>query len=209
MCDYGVGNLRSVERALRAAGAEPVISGDPETIATRCDGVVLPGVGAFAIAAGVLRETGLGEAVRTVAGQGLPVLGVCLGHQLLFEQSEEGRGVDGLGLLRGRVVRLTPRGGLNVPHIGWNTLTQLRPSMLLEGIEQDTFMYFVHSYAALAQTDDTIAITDHGGQIAAAVEHGAVMGTQFHPEKSGTAGLRAYANFVALCAARVPARKAG
>ncbi len=208
VCDYGVGNVRSVERALQAAGAQPVISSDPRAIA-RCDGVVLPGVGAFAIAARALRDTGLGDAVRELARTGAPVLGVCLGHQLLFELSEEGEGGEGLGLLPGRIVRLTPDGELKVPHIGWNTVTVLRSSAVLEGIESGAYMYFVHSYTALPEAEDTVAVTEYGGHIVAAAERGTVMGTQFHPEKSGAPGLRVYANFAALCAARVPASRAG
>jgi len=208
VCDYGVGNLRSVERALRVAGAEPVISGDPGTIAA-CDGVVLPGVGAFSVAARALRETGLGDAVRELAHRDRPVLGVCLGHQLLFEASDEGHGGEGLGLLRGRVVKLSADGGLKVPHMGWNTITNVRESALLEGVESGAYMYFVHSYAAVPERGDTVAVTAYGDELAAGVERGSVMGAQFHPEKSGAAGLRVYANFVSLCAARVPARRAG
>ncbi len=208
ICDYGVGNLRSVERALRVAGAEPVLSADPDVIAA-CDGVVLPGVGAFTIAARALQETGLGGAVREVARRERPVLGVCLGHQLLFEESDEGHGGEGLALLPGRVVQLSTERGLNVPHIGWNTLAMARPSALLEGILSDTYMYFVHSYVAVPAAEDTIATTDYGMTLAAAVERGGVMGTQFHPEKSGAPGLRVYANFVARCAAPVPARLTG
>jgi glutamine amidotransferase len=204
ICDYGVGNLRSVERALRVAGAEPVISGDPDVI-VGCDGVVLPGVGAFGIAAGALQETGLGGAVREVARRSRPVLGVCLGHQLLFEWSDEGHGGEGLALLPGRVVRLSTERGFKEPHMGWNTINTVRPSALLEGIASGSYMYFVHSYAAVPATEDTIATAEYGETLAAAVERGTVMGTQFHPEKSGAAGLRVYANFVALCAAQVPA----
>ena len=208
VCDYGVGNVRSVERALQAAGATPVITSDPRTI-SRCDGVVLPGVGAFAVAARALRETGLGDAVRELARTGAPVLGVCLGHQLLFERSEEGDGGEGLGLLRGRVAPLTPHGDLKIPHIGWNTVTVLRASTVLEGIESGTYMYFVHSYAALPEEEDAVAVTDYGGRLVAAAERGNIMGTQFHPEKSGAPGLRVYANFAALCAARIPAGRGG
>ena len=208
VCDYGVGNLRSVERALRVAGADPVISGDPDTLVA-CDGVVLPGVGAFSVAAGALWDTGLGPAVRELARRERPVLGVCLGHQLLFEGSDEGRGGEGLGLLRGWVVALSHSDGLKVPHIGWNTIATVRPSTLLDGIASGAYMYFVHSYAAVPEPEDTVAITTYGGNLAAAVERGTVMGTQFHPEKSGSAGLRVYANFVTLCAARVPAQRAG
>jgi glutamine amidotransferase len=202
ICDYGVGNLRSVERALRASGARTLISHEPETIAA-CDGVVLPGVGAFAIAARALNDTGLGGAVRHIAGAGGPVLGVCLGHQLLFERSTEGASVNGLGLLAGAVVRLAPGTGTKVPHMGWNTLTTVTiSSRLLAGTAAGSYMYFVHSYAAVPVQEDIAATTEHGVTFAAAVERGNVMGTQFHPEKSGTAGLRIYANFVALCAAR-------
>jgi imidazole glycerol-phosphate synthase subunit HisH len=208
VCDYGVGNLRSVERALGVAGAEPVISGDPSVI-LGCDGVVLPGVGAFSVAARALWETGLGDAVRELARRGRPVLGVCLGHQLLFEGSDEGHGGEGLALLRGRVVELSRAGGLKVPHMGWNTITTVRASRLLEGIATGAYMYFVHSYVAVPEPDDTVAVTAYGDDLAAAVERGPVMGTQFHPEKSGDAGLRVYANFVSLCAARVPAQRAG
>jgi glutamine amidotransferase len=208
ICDYGVGNLRSVERALRVAGADPVISGDPSEIAA-CDGVILPGVGAFSIAAHTLRDTGLAEAVRDVARRERPVLGICLGHQLLFESSDEGHGGEGLALLRGRVLKLSPAPGLQVPHMGWNTITTLRGSALLEGIASGSYMYFVHSYVAIPEPGDTVAVTDYGGDLAAAVERGTVMGTQFHPEKSGAAGLRVYANFVALSQVRVPVQRAG
>jgi glutamine amidotransferase len=208
VCDYGVGNLRSVERALAVAGAEAVISDDPDVI-TNCDGVVLPGVGAFSVAAQALRDTGLGEAVRDLARRERPVLGVCLGHQLLFEGSDEGHGGEGLALLPGRVVKLSTEGGLKVPHMGWNTITILRASALLDGIESGTSMYFVHSYAAVPDPRDTVAVTEYGETLAAAVAHGSVMGTQFHPEKSGASGLRVYANLVALCAAPVAARRAG
>jgi imidazole glycerol-phosphate synthase subunit HisH len=201
VCDYGVGNLRSVERALRASGAETVISDQPARIAA-CDGVVLPGVGAFAVAARALHDAGLGDAVREMAADGKPVLGVCLGHQLLFESSDEGLEVPGLALLSGRVTRLAPRDGRKVPHMGWNTLTTVSPeSTLLAGTATGSYMYFVHSFAAVPVDADVAATTEYGEPIAAAVEHDNVMGTQFHPEKSGPAGLRLYANFVGMCAA--------
>ena len=208
VCDYGVGNLRSVERALRVAGAEPVISGDPKVIVA-CDGVVLPGVGAFSVAARALSDTGLGTAVLDLAQAERPVLGICLGHQLLFEGSDEGQGGEGLALLRGRVVKLELNGGLKVPHMGWNTITKVRESTLLAGIASDSFMYFVHSYVAVPHPDDVLATTEYGAELAVAVQRTNVMGTQFHPEKSGASGLRVYANFVSLCAARVPAQRAG
>jgi imidazole glycerol-phosphate synthase subunit HisH len=208
VCDYGVGNLRSVERALRVAGAEAVISADPDLIAG-CDGVVLPGVGAFSVAAGALRDSGLGSAVRELAEHDRPVLGVCLGHQLLFEGSDEGHGSEGLALLRGHVVKLAAGGGLKVPHMGWNTITKVRESSLLDGLASGSYMYFVHSYVAVPEPDEAVAVTEYGGELAVAVQRGTVMGTQFHPEKSGASGLRVYANFVSLCAVRVPAQRAG
>jgi glutamine amidotransferase len=208
VCDYGVGNLRSVERALRASGAEVSVTDRPETI-TSCDGVVLPGVGAFAVAARALHDRGLGEAVRHVATLGSPVLGVCLGHQLLFEHSDEGPGGDGLALLAGEVTRLRPGADLKVPHMGWNTLTTVAPgTTLLAGAASGTYMYFVHSYAAVPAPGDVVATTDYGARFAAAVERGNIMGTQFHPEKSGVAGVRIYANFVDACSRRAAEARA-
>lgn len=197
VCDYGVGNVRSVERALDAAGAEVVLSDSADVVAA-CDGAVLPGVGAFAPAARLLREHGIDAAVRDLAARGRPVLGVCLGFQLLFEESDEGDGGEGLGLLPGAVRRIRAP-GLKVPHIGWNSLRVVRPSALLEGIAEGTHVYFVHSYAAQARGEEVVAVTDYGGEVVAACERGTVMGTQFHPEKSGPAGLRIYANLVAAC----------
>jgi glutamine amidotransferase len=207
VCDYGVGNLRSVERALRASDVDVVITDEPDVIAS-CAGVVLPGVGAFAIAATALNDRGLGEAVCHVASNGGPVLGVCLGHQLLFEHSDEGPGGAGLGLLRGEVTRLAPGPGLKVPHMGWNTLTRVaESSTLLAGVAAGSYMYFVHSYAAVPAPSDVAATTDYGGTFAAAVQSGNIAGVQFHPEKSGAAGLRVYANFVAACALHVSAAR--
>ena len=201
VCDYGVGNLRSVERALLDAGAEPVIS-DAARELDSCDGLVLPGVGAFVAAAQRLTERGLGAVATSIAATGRPVLGVCLGHQLLFDGSDEGDGAAGLGLVPGTVTRIDAP-GLKVPHMGWNTLRLERPSRLLDGIEDGAHMYFVHSYSAMPRDEaDVVATTEYGGTIAAVVQRGSVLGTQFHPEKSGRNGLRLYANFAAICAGR-------
>lgn len=205
VCDYGVGNLRSVERALMRAEAEPVISDDPAVLVS-CDGLVLPGVGAFVAAAEQLRRRGLDRCALDVAASGRPLLGVCLGYQLLFEHSDEGSGADGLGLIPGAVTRIEAP-GLKVPQIGWNRLHMLRDTPLLEGIAECAYVYFVHSYGASpADAADTVATTEYGSTLAAVVQRGNVMGTQFHPEKSGATGLRLYGNFVALCASqRTPA----
>ena len=204
VCDYGVGNLRSVERALVHGRAQPVVSADAAQLAA-CDGLILPGVGAFATAADALRERGLEAAVRAFAASGRPLLGVCLGYQLLFTDSDEGGGGGGLGLIPGHVRRLRA-GTAKVPHMGWNELHLTRASALLDGVAEGEHAYFVHSY--VADPDDpavVVATTTHGETIVAAVEAGNVAGTQFHPEKSGPAGLRVYANFVARCAAPVRA----
>jgi imidazole glycerol-phosphate synthase subunit HisH len=199
ICDYGVGNLRSVERALLHAGAEVVLTGDAATMRD-CAGVVLPGVGAFGAAVDALESSGLGEVVVDIARRGTPLLGVCLGHQLLFEESDENGGRLGLGLLTGRIVRLgTERG--KIPHMGWNQLHFTQPSSLFDGVEECAYVYFVHSYAAVSDGDAVVATTDYGGELVAACARDNVWSTQFHPEKSGTAGLRLYANFVQACAA--------
>jgi imidazole glycerol-phosphate synthase subunit HisH len=204
VCDYGVGNLRSVERALVGGGARPLVSADAGALA-ECDGLVLPGVGAFAVAARALLERGLDAVVAGMVERGRPVLGVCLGFQLLFEESDEGGGGLGLAVLPGRVRRLDTRRG-KVPHVGWSRLHVTRESALLDSVDDGEYMYFVHSYAAIPdEAGDVIATADHGGEVVAAVERGCVRGTQFHPEKSGAAGLRVYANFVAGCAAPVRA----
>jgi len=201
ICDYGVGNLRSVERALLHAGAEVVLTGDADAMRA-CAGVVLPGVGAFGAAVDALESTGLGEVVKDIAHSGTPLLGVCLGHQLLFEESDENGGRRGLGLLPGRVVRLGAERG-KIPHMGWNQLHLAARTPFFDGVDEGAYAYFVHSYAATGQTTDTdavVATTDYGGPIVAACARDNVWSTQFHPEKSGTAGLRLYANFVRVCA---------
>lgn len=196
--DYGVSNLRSVERALVAVGAEPVLTRDAAEV-DGCAGVVLPGVGAFGAAVDALDALDLRAAVTAAVDRGLPLLGVCLGFQLLFEWSDESGGRAGLGLLDGRVSRIDPRHG-KVPHMGWNRLQLRRPSPLLEGVADGTWAYFVHSYAASAEGDAVVAACEYGGAaLAAACGRAGVYGTQFHPEKSGPQGLRLYANFLGIC----------
>jgi glutamine amidotransferase len=191
--DYGVGNVRSVERALVHVGAEARLTADPELLGA-ADGIVLPGVGAFAPALARLEERGLGRRIVELAGAGKPVLGVCLGYQLLFEESMEHGRHPGLGLLPGRIVEVA--GTERLPVIGWCRLTQTAESPLWEGIADRSYFYFVHSYTPDGSAD-AIACSDNSR--AAAAARGNVMGTQFHPEKSGPDGLRLYANFVALC----------
>jgi glutamine amidotransferase len=191
--DYGVGNVRSVERALAHVGADPKLTADPDEL-VRADGVVLPGVGAFAPALQKLAEHGLGRRIVELAARGKPLLGVCLGYQLLFDESLEHGRHEGLGLLPGKVVEV--RNSPRLPVIGWCRLEQSGESALWEGIVDRSYFYFVHSYTPSA-SESAIARTEHSP--AAAGARGNVMGTQFHPEKSGPDGLRIYRNFVALC----------
>jgi glutamine amidotransferase len=191
--DYGVGNLRSVERALLHVGAEPRLTADQDEL-ERADGLVLPGVGAFAPALEKLSGAGLGRRVVELAKKGKPVLGVCLGYQLLFEESMEHGRHQGLGLLDGRVVVV--KQSERIPVIGWCRLTLTEVSPLWQGIADRSYFYFVHSYTP-ESSRHAIASTEQSPAAAAARVN--VMGTQFHPEKSGADGLRVYENFVALC----------
>jgi imidazole glycerol-phosphate synthase subunit HisH len=190
--DYGIGNLASAHRALVHIGADARLVQEPADAAGAA-GVVLPGVGAFGRCAEALEESGLGAVARAAIEHGLPFLGICVGLQLLYEGSEEAPGVAGLGALAGIVRRLPP--GEKCPQIQWNRLLPRRPSGLLSGLPEDTWMYFVHSYAPPVGPE-TIAVCDYGGDVAAAIERGPLWGTQFHPEKSGTLGLSVLANFV-------------
>lgn len=196
--DYGMGNLRSVQKAIEAVGHAAEITSDPERV-RRGSRVILPGVGAFADAVAELRKTGLGEAFREAVQAGKPCLGVCLGLQLLFDVSEEDGLHEGLGLLPGRVVRFHPAPGLKIPHMGWNTLRILRPAPLLEGLGDHPSVYFVHSYHAVAANpDDVAAEADHPDPFPALVWRDNLMACQFHPEKSQKIGLAMYANFARI-----------
>ncbi len=191
--DYGVGNVRSVERALVHAGAFPQLTADPDEL-DEADGIVLPGVGAFGPALEKLTAAGLGRRIVELARRGTPILGVCLGYQLLFEESMEHGRHQGLGLLPG-TVREVDNSEL-LPVIGWCRLTQTDHTPLWDGIADGSYMYFVHSYTP-DSTKHSIGSTEHSPAAASARRN--VMGTQFHPEKSGADGLRVYESFVKLC----------
>jgi glutamine amidotransferase len=191
--DYGVGNVRSVERALAHVGAEPKLTSDLDEL-DQADGLVLPGVGAFAPALEKLSDHGLGRRIVELAKNGKPLLGVCLGYQLLFEESAEHGRHEGLGLLPGKVVEVA--NSARLPVIGWCRLSKSDDAVLWQGIKDRSYFYFVHSYTP-ESSDCAIAWSEHSP--AAAAARGSVMGTQFHPEKSGPDGLRVYKNFVAYC----------
>jgi glutamine amidotransferase len=198
--DYGIGNLRSAEKALAHVGAAAHLVRDPAE-AEGAAGVVLPGVGAFGPCADALRASGLDAAARRAIEDGVPFLGICVGFQLLYEGSEESPAAAGLGVFGGTVRRL--RGPVKVPQMQWNVLVRREgASGLLAGMGPRPWLYFVHSYAPPV-AEETVATCDYGGTVAAAAERGPVWGTQFHPEKSGTSGLAVLANFVARCS--VPA----
>jgi glutamine amidotransferase len=195
--DYGMGNLRSVTRGLEYAGADVTISSDL-TLMTRADGVVLPGVGAFIDAMHNLAP--LKTSLMDVVDTGKPLLGICLGMQMLLTQSEEGGLCDGLDMVPGNVVRFPASAG-KIPHMGWNTLTIKSDHRFFKQIPQETYVYFVHSYYADCTPENILASCEYGIEFAAAVvnEAGNVIGTQFHPEKSGDWGLKMLENFVEMC----------
>jgi len=196
--DYDAGNIKSVEKALQYLGEETVITRAAEEI-LGADGVILPGVGAFGDAMGKLRIYGLDEVIRKCVSQGTPFLGICLGLQLLFESSEESPGVEGLHILDGRIVRFPAKEGLKIPQIGWNSLQFPRPSRLLEGISDNAYVYFVHSYYLRAADEGIVAATaEYGVTVHAAVEKDNVFACQFHPEKSSEVGLRILRNFIRI-----------
>lgn len=196
--DYDAGNIKSVEKALAYLGGDTVITREPELI-LQADRVIVPGVGAFGDAMGKLSQYGLIDILRQVASSDTPILGICLGLQLFFDSSEEAEGVSGLSLLPGRVVRIPNRVGYKIPHMGWNSISVNKSSRLFRGIEDGSYVYFVHSYYLQAErAEDVAATTSYVVDIHAAAERDNVFATQFHPEKSGEIGLRILKNFMDL-----------
>ena len=198
--DYGVGNLFSLKSSFAAIGAQVVVTNDP-TVLKKADRIILPGVGAFSDAARKLRQCGLDVLLKELAADGKPLLGICLGMQLLFEKSYEYGEHEGLGLIKGSVRPITdvlPNTDYKVPHIGWNPLIFKKENPLLKNIQNGDCVYFVHSYYATDCDDAVIATAEYGTELTAAVANGNVYGCQFHPEKSGTVGLNILRAFVEL-----------
>ena len=196
--DYDAGNLKSVEKALLYLGQDVLVTRDREKILS-ADKVILPGVGNFGDAMEKLKGYGLQEVIRVTARQGKPFLGICLGLQLLFERSAEAPGVEGLGILKGEILRIPDREDLKVPHIGWNSLKLQNQGRLFAGLEEEPYVYFVHSYYLKAADPQIVkAVTEYGVRIDASVESGNVFACQFHPEKSSRTGLAILKNFAEL-----------
>lgn len=191
--DYGLGNLKSILYALERLGQEAVITSSVNQVAS-ADGIILPGVGAFKRGMENLNKAALGAVLKESVKAGKPILGICLGMQLLFSQSSEHGKSSGLNIIPGKVERFAP--GLKVPHMGWNQIHKTRPSSLLAGIPEGAFFYFAHSYYPIpADAGVSVGVTEYGGQFASAVELGRVFATQFHPERSGNLGLHVLENF--------------
>ncbi len=196
--DYDAGNIKSVEKALQFLGQDVKITACPQEILT-ADKVILPGVGAFGDAMENLKCRGLDQVIRQVTEKGTPFLGICLGLQLLFERSDETPGIEGLGILSGEILRIPAEGGLKIPHIGWNSLHLENNGRLFKNIEEQAYVYFVHSYYLKAKEEDCVkASAEYGTHIHASVEKGNIFACQFHPEKSGDIGLKILKNFVEL-----------
>lgn len=194
--DYDAGNIKSVEKAMQALGESVRITREPEEILF-ADHVILPGVGAFGDAMNKIHQYHLAEVIREVVDRGTPFLGICLGLQLLFESSEESEGIDGLGILRGKIVRLPETQGLKIPHIGWNSLNYPNKGRLFEGISEEAYVYFVHSYYLQAEDAQIVtATTEYAAHIHASIEEGNVFACQFHPEKSSDVGMTILKNFL-------------
>ena len=196
--DYDAGNIKSVEKALKTLGQEVVVTRDPEVILS-VDRVILPGVGAFGDAMGKLHDYGLVDVIHKVVEKNIPFLGICLGLQLMFESSEETPGVEGLGILKGKIVKIPDNGELKIPHMGWNSLHFQNEGRLFANLPQDSYVYFVHSYYLQAEDESIVkATTDYSTCIHASVEKNNVFACQFHPEKSSDVGLTILKNFCEL-----------
>ena len=196
--DYDAGNIKSVEKALKLLGQEVMVTRERDAI-LKADKVILPGVGAFGDAMEKIRRYGLYEVIHEVTGRGTPFLGICLGLQLLFERSEESPGAEGLGILKGEILRIPDTPGLKVPHMGWNSLEFREDGRLFEGMQKEPYVYFVHSYYLKAADEGIVtAVTEYGTQIHASVESGNVFACQFHPEKSSDVGIRILKNFLSI-----------
>ncbi len=194
--DYDAGNIRSVEKALLSRGADVVVTSDPKEI-LEADHVILPGVGSFGSAMEQLKDRGLVEVIREVARKNTPLLGICLGLQLLFEDSEESPGVEGLALLKGHIRRLPEGDGRKIPHIGWNDLSYPNQGDLFRGITEGCYVYFVHSYYLEADDPSIVTATcEYGACVHASIQSKHIYACQFHPEKSSTVGLTILKNFL-------------
>ena len=194
--DYDAGNIKSVEKAITALGEKVVLTRDPEQI-LNAEKVILPGVGAFGDAMEKLHKYGLVDVIRQVVEKKTPFLGICLGLQLLFERSDESVGVDGLGILKGEILRIPDSKDLKIPHIGWNSLEFPKEGKLFKGLNEDSYVYFVHSYYLKAEDENIVtATTDYSTLIHASVEKDNVFACQFHPEKSSDVGLAILKNFL-------------
>lgn len=196
--DYDAGNIKSVEKALVSLGVEVITTRDPKIIMS-ADKVVLPGVGSFGNAMEKIEHYQLGDVIKKVIEKGTPFLGICLGLQLLFERSEETKGVNGLGILKGEILKIPEKQGHKVPHMGWNSLNFPKSSILFEGIKEDAYVYFVHSYYLRATNEEIVAsTTDYNVSIHSSIAKDNIYGCQFHPEKSSEIGLKILENFILL-----------